>query len=96
MCVRVRGRERLRRSVAGVTLLEVLVVVTIVSILAAVGYPSYLQYIVRANRAIAKAALVQVADRQEQFFADNKRYAANLQTGLRYPSNGFMVNNDGG
>ena len=95
MRVRMRGRERLRRNVAGVTLLELLVVVTIVSILAAVGYPSYLQYIVKSNRAIAKAALLQVADRQEQFFADNKRYAADL-TGLRYPTNGFMVNNDGG
>jgi type IV pilus assembly protein PilE len=92
----VRSREQLRRNVAGVTLMELLVVVAIVGILGALAYPSYRQYIIRSNRAIAKAALLQVADRQERFFADNKQYATNLQTGLRYPTNGFMVNNDGG
>jgi type IV pilus assembly protein PilE len=95
MRVRVRSSgEQLRRNVAGVTLLELLVTVGIVGILAAVAYPSYLQYVIRSNRSIAKSALLQVADRQEQFFADNKRYAADL-TQLRYPANGFMVNNDG-
>ena len=94
MRVRVSGREQLRRNVAGVTLMELLIVVAIVGILGALAYPSYRQYIIRSNRAIAKSALLQVADRQEQYFADNKSYAANL-TGLRYPTNGFMVNNDG-
>jgi len=94
MRVRVRSREQLRRHVAGVTLMELLIVVAIVGILGALAYPSYRQYIIRSNRAIAKAALLQVADRQERFFADSKQYAANL-TGLRYATDGFMVNNDG-
>jgi type IV pilus assembly protein PilE len=54
------------------------VVVAIISILAAVGYPSYIEYVVRSHRQAARAALLQVADRQEQFFLDNKRYAETL------------------
>ena len=38
--------------------------------------------------------LLQVADRQEQFFADNKRYATNL-TQLGYVANGFMIDDQG-
>ncbi|MBN1239360.1 MAG: prepilin-type N-terminal cleavage/methylation domain-containing protein [Gammaproteobacteria bacterium] len=78
----------------GVSLLELLVAVAIVGILGSIAYPSYVRYVVRANRAVAKTVLVQVADRQEQYFADNKRYANDL-TQLGYQSNGFMVD-DGG
>lgn len=83
-----RGRQR------GYTLLEMMVVVAIVTILASIGYPSYLGYITRANRVAAKSVLLQVADRQEQFFANNKRYTNDL-TDLGYAANGFMVNDQG-
>ncbi len=63
---------------SGFTLVEMVVVVAIISILAAVGYPSYIEYVVRSHRQAARAALLQVADRQEQFFLDNKRYAETL------------------
>lgn len=84
--------ERLRSKarLAGVSLLELMVVVAIVGILGAIAYPSYVQYITRANRSAAKSTLLQVADRQEQYFADNKRYAADL-TQLGYATNGFMI-----
>jgi type IV pilus assembly protein PilE len=62
----------------GFTLIEILIVVAILSIVAAVGYPSYVDYVVRGHRQAARAALVQIADRQEQYFADNKRYAETL------------------
>lgn len=81
-------------AAAGVTLLELMIVVAIVGILAAIAYPSYTQYVLRTNRAVAKSALLQAADRQEQFFADNKRYASDM-TQLGYPTNGFMINDEG-
>jgi type IV pilus assembly protein PilE len=79
---------------AGVTLIELMVAVAIVGILAAFAYPSYTRYVVRANRAVAKGLLLQVADRQEQYFADHKAYAANLSL-LGYPANTIMVDNQG-
>jgi len=78
----------------GMTLLEILVVVAIIAITASIGYPSYMGYITRANRTAAKSVLLQIADRQEQFFANSKRYTANL-TDLGYPANGFMINDQG-
>jgi type IV pilus assembly protein PilE len=83
-----------RHRSAGVTLTEVLVVVTIISLLGAIGYPSYTGYVTRTNRTAAKSLLLQIADRQEQFFADNKQYANDL-TQLGYSANGFSIDQQG-
>ncbi|HEX4881924.1 MAG TPA: type IV pilin protein, partial [Porticoccaceae bacterium] len=61
---------------SGVTLLEMLIVVVIVSILAAVAYPAYQDYVVRSNRAVGAGSLLEVAARQEQYFANNAGYAS--------------------
>ena len=66
------------RLQAGVTLLEILIVVVIVSIISTVAYPSYVQHITKTKRTTAQSALLQVADRQQQFFMDNKRYETSL------------------
>lgn len=79
---------------AGVTLLELLVTVAIVAILASVAYPSYQEYVTRTKRSAGKSVLLQVADRQVQYFADNKGYATDL-TDLGYASNGFMIDDNG-
>lgn len=86
-----RAQARVQR---GATLLELMVVVVIIAVLASIGYPSYLGYVTRANRTAAKSLLLQIADRQEQFFANNKRYADDL-TDLGYAANGFMINDQG-
>ena len=67
-----------RRRQLGVTLMELMIVVAIISIIAAISYPSYEQFIVRAKRSAGTSMLMQVADRQQQYFMDNKRYAASL------------------
>ncbi len=82
------------RSQSGVTLIELLIAIVLVSIIAASAYPSYTQYVVRAKRTAGKSALLQVADRQQQYFMDNKRYAGSL-TALGYQANPFMVRDDG-
>ena len=79
------------RREAGFTLIEMMIVVVIVAILAAFAFPQYRDFVIRSNRAVAKSLLLQVADRQEQFFTDRKRYAADL-TDLGYPAAaGFAV-----
>ncbi len=82
------------RSQSGITLIELLIAVVLVSILAASAYPSYTQFVVRAKRTAGKTALLRVADRQQQYFMDNKRYAGSL-TALGYQENPFMVRDDG-
>ena len=79
---------------AGVTLIELMVVVAIVAAVFAFAFPSYERYIVRAKRAVGQNVLLQVADRQQQFFMDNKRFAANL-TNLGFGANPFIVDDDG-
>ena len=78
----------------GVTLIELMIVVTIIAILSAFAYPSYERYVIKSKRSIAQNALLQVADRQQQFFMDNKRFAADI-TNLGYPADPYVVDDDG-
>lgn len=59
----------------GFTLVELMITVAIVGILAAVAFPSYTQYIVRANRSAAQAQMLDIANRQQQFLLANRAYA---------------------
>lgn len=83
-----------RSGQRGVTLLELLIVVAIVAIISAFAYPSYIEYVVRTKRTAAKTTLMQIADRQQQFFMDNKRYAGNL-TNLGFTADPLVVADDG-
>lgn len=58
----------------GVTLIELLITVMIVGILAAVAYPSYLDYVLRANRASAQAVLMEAAQLLERNYTTNNCY----------------------
>jgi type IV pilus assembly protein PilE len=62
----------------GFTLIELMIVVTIIGLLAAVAVPAYQDYVRKGNRAVAKTKLMELAARQEQYFSDNKVYAADL------------------
>ena len=60
----------------GFTLIELMITVAIIGILSAVAYPSYTQYIVRANRSAAQSFMFAVNNKQEQYMLDARRYAA--------------------
>ncbi|MCH9025616.1 MAG: type IV pilin protein [Proteobacteria bacterium] len=83
-----------QNSQRGFTLIELMVVIAIVGVLAAVAYPSYTDYVTRSKRATAKSILVMLADRQEQFFIDNKRYAIDLNE-LGYGNAFVTIDNQG-
>src|SRR5450759_1595967 len=59
----------------GFTLIELLITVAIVGILAAVAYPSYMNYVVRSNRSAAEGFMVSVGQREEQYLLDARQYA---------------------
>jgi type IV pilus assembly protein PilE len=68
----------MRKTMRGVTLLELMIVVIIIGVLAAIAYPNYRQYAARAKRNEAKAALLQIATRQEAFYLQNNTYTNDM------------------
>lgn len=72
----------------GFTLIEVMITVVIISILAAVAYPSYMEYVRRGNRSAAQTFMMTIANRQEQFLLTNRTYTATISDlgGLAQPS----------
>lgn len=64
-----------RRRMAGVTLIELMAVVMVIAVLGMIAIPSYRQYTMRAHRAEAKAALLQIQANQERFYIANRTYS---------------------
>ena len=66
------------RKMQGITLLELMIVVVIVGILAAVAYPNYRDFVARAKRNEAKAALLKIATNQERFYLNQNEYTRDM------------------
>ncbi len=88
----------MRQRTAGVTLIELLIVVAVIGILAAIAYPSYRQYVLRASRTEAKVALLQWAQVLEKCFTRFGTYsdpqcqaATNVAAGSLSPEGRYRV-----
>lgn len=66
------------RKLSGFTLIEIMIVVAIIGILTAIAYPSYVDHLYRSSRAEAMSSLLDIANRQEQYYADNHKYTSSL------------------
>jgi type IV pilus assembly protein PilE len=64
----------MRNKQQGVTLVELMIAVAIVAILAAIGYPSYSQYLLKGRRTAAQSFMYSVASKQEQVMLNRRQY----------------------
>lgn len=68
----------MRKRQAGVTLIELLTVIVVLAILGSIAVPSYRSYLLRANRADAKSALLDVQAAQEKYYLQHNAYTENV------------------
>jgi len=63
---------------AGFTLIELMITVAIIAIVAAIAIPAYQNYTREARRAEGRNLLLDAANREERFFADNNAYTSDV------------------
>lgn len=80
-----KERSMQRRGSKGFTLIELMVTVIVLGILVAIALPAYTGFVLKGNRAAAKAKLLDVAARQEVYFGDNKVYT-NTMAAFGFPT----------
>jgi type IV pilus assembly protein PilE len=75
-----RTAYRSHSRTGGFTLIELMVVVVIVSILMAIAVPSYALFMKKSRRADTEAALMDIAQREQQYLLDQRAYAPDVAT----------------
>lgn len=64
----------MKQSNRGFSLIELMIVVAIIGILATIAVPSYKQYVIKAQRKEAMAALQGLAQSMERYYAQGNTY----------------------
>jgi len=74
-----------RQHVTGMTLIELLCVISIIGILASISYPMFAEQAAKGRRASARALMYEVLQHEERFYTENNTYTTDL-TALGLPS----------
>lgn len=75
-----RRQAAVRRQL-GFTLLELIVAVVVVAILASIAYPTYVNQVIKGNRAAAQQFMLDVANAETQYQLDARAYTAIIGAG---------------
>ena len=62
------------RAAAGFTLIELMITLLVIAILSAIAYPIYEHQIVESRRTEARSALLELAAREERYYATQNAY----------------------
>ena len=68
----------MNRKQSGFTLIELMMALAVIGLIMAIAWPNYQQYLARGKRAEAQAFLMDLAQRQQQFLLDARRYAIDI------------------
>jgi type IV pilus assembly protein PilE len=71
---------------SGFSLIELMIALAIIAILAAIAIPSYRQYVIRSHRRAAQTSMVDIANREQQYFVANRAYASKADLGYVEPT----------
>ncbi len=82
-----------RKHMHGMTLMELMIVVVIIGILTAIAFPNYREFVARAKRSEAKAALLQIATNQERFYLQNSTFTTDM-TMLGFDADPYISDSD--
>lgn len=83
-----------KKSLRGVTFVELMIVIVIIGIMASIAYPQYREFVARAKRAEAKAALLKLAQNQERFYLTNSTFTKDM-TKLGFSGDSGVITDSG-
>ena len=69
---------KFRKTVAGFSLIELMIALAVISILASIAYPNYMEYLQRARRAECASVLLGQANAMERRFSTTNSYVGAL------------------
>lgn len=82
------------KNMAGMTLVELMIVIAVLAILTGYAVPAYNDYVIRANRSEAIDALLAAASCQERLYTKRNRYdstAGTCMTNTNTTSNNYRI-----